>query len=74
MQLSGWSVFLKDKWATDVFVTNYFPLILFPVMYIVAKFIYREPAKKPEEMDFITDIKEIEAATCVFLQTKTNRC
>jgi hypothetical protein len=32
-------------------------------MYIGAKFIYREPIKTPEEMDFITDIKEIEAAT-----------
>jgi len=32
-------------------------------MYIGAKFFYREPVKTPEEMDFITDIKEIEAAT-----------
>jgi len=56
-------VFLKGNWATDTFVTNYLPLILFPLLYIGAKFIYREPYKKAYEMDFVTDIKEIEAAT-----------
>ncbi|CAA7266616.1 unnamed protein product [Cyclocybe aegerita] len=61
--LSGWSVFLKGRWATDTFVTNYLPLALFPVMYIGAKFVYKEPYKRPHEMDFITNIKEIEAET-----------
>jgi len=67
-------VFLKGQWATDVFVTNYLPLILFPIMYIVAKLIFKDPVKKPEEMDFITDIKEIEAAACVFLQIRQTDC
>lgn len=35
-------------------------------MYIGAKFVYKEPIKKPEEMDFVTDIKEIESITWVF--------
>jgi amino acid transporter len=61
--MSGWSVFLKNQWATDDFVTNYLPLALFPVLYIIAKFIYRDPYKKAHEMDFVSDIKEIEAAT-----------
>jgi len=64
--LSGWSVFLKGKWATDTFVTNYLPFALFPVIYIIAKIIYRDPYKKPHEMDFVTNIKEIEANTSVF--------
>jgi len=63
IQFSGWSVFLKGNWAVDVFVTNYLPLVLFPLMYIGAKFVYREPVKKPEEMDFVTDVKEIESVT-----------
>jgi amino acid transporter len=59
--LSGWSVFLKGKWATDTFVTNYLPLAVFPILYIGAKFYYKEAIKKPHEMDFVTNIKEIEA-------------
>ncbi|KAJ3506059.1 hypothetical protein NLJ89_g7085 [Agrocybe chaxingu] len=31
--LSGWAVFLKGRWATDTFVTNYLPLALFPIIY-----------------------------------------
>ncbi|KJA26160.1 hypothetical protein HYPSUDRAFT_199366 [Hypholoma sublateritium FD-334 SS-4] len=60
---SGWEVFLKGGWAADTFVTNYLPLALFPILYIGAKFYYREPIKKPHEMDFITNIQEIEAET-----------
>ncbi|KAF8203089.1 amino acid permease [Pholiota molesta] len=61
--LSGWAVFLKGNWATDVFVTNYLPLVLFPILYTGAKYYYREAIKKPHEMDFVTNIKEIEEET-----------
>ncbi|KAF9243944.1 amino acid permease [Melanogaster broomeanus] len=49
---SGWSVFLKGKWDTATFVTNYIPFIL---LY------YRIPPVKPHEMDFTSDIAQIEA-------------
>ncbi|KAF5368348.1 hypothetical protein D9758_002428 [Tetrapyrgos nigripes] len=58
---SGWSVFLKGKWDTATFVTNYLPLILFPILYIGSKIYYKDPVKRPASMDFVTDIKEIEA-------------
>lgn len=64
-QFSGWEVFLKDGWATDTFVTNYLPLALFPILYIGAKLYCREPIKTPHEMDFITNVQEIEAETYV---------
>jgi len=60
---SGWSVFLKGRWASDTFVTNYFPLALFPILYLGSNFYYKQPAVKPEEMDFVTNIAEIEADT-----------
>jgi len=63
MFLSGWSVFLRGEWATDTFVTNYITLVLFPIMYFGAKFYYKQSYKKAEEMDFVTDIAEIEAET-----------
>ncbi|PPR01613.1 hypothetical protein CVT24_005764 [Panaeolus cyanescens] len=63
--LSGWSVFLKDSWATDTFVTNYLPLVGFPIMYVGARLYYKERPKKAHEMDFVTNIAEIEAETVV---------
>ncbi|KAF5339037.1 hypothetical protein D9758_014105 [Tetrapyrgos nigripes] len=58
---SGWSVFLEGKWATDTFITNYLPLMLFPILYVGAKLYYKDPVKPASSMDFISDIKEIEA-------------
>ncbi|CAE6472092.1 unnamed protein product, partial [Rhizoctonia solani] len=60
---SGWKVFLKGNWAVDTFVTNYIPLVLFPILYAGAKFVYRQPIVKPHEMDFHSGIAEIEADT-----------
>lgn len=56
-------MFLKGKWATDTFVTNYLPLALFPILYIGAKLYFRTPMVRPEDMDFITGLAEIEAET-----------
>ncbi|KAI0094677.1 amino acid permease [Irpex rosettiformis] len=60
---SGWSVFLKGNWDTASFVTNYLPFMLFPVMYIGARIWRKQGPVKPENMDFISGIAEIEAAT-----------
>ncbi|KAF9068022.1 amino acid permease [Rhodocollybia butyracea] len=59
---SGFSVFLRGKWVTATFVTNYLPFVLFPILYVGAKFWYRQPYVKAEDMDFVTNIAEIEAA------------
>ncbi|QRV83617.1 amino acid permease [Ceratobasidium sp. AG-Ba] len=60
---SGWNVFLKGNWEVDTFVTNYLPFVLFPILYIGAKFVYRQPMVRPSEMDFTSGIAEIEADT-----------
>ncbi|KAJ7638524.1 amino acid permease [Roridomyces roridus] len=64
---SGWAVFLKGNWDTATFVTNYLPLALFPIMYGGAKYHYWRKGSSltwtlPEDMDFVTNIAEIEAA------------
>ncbi|KIY47657.1 hypothetical protein FISHEDRAFT_44970 [Fistulina hepatica ATCC 64428] len=59
---SGWSVFLKGKWATDTFVTNYLPLVLFPILFIGSTLYYRQGFKKAQDMDFVSDVAEIVAA------------
>jgi len=58
---NGWSVFLKGNWDTATFVTSYLPFVLFPILYLAAHFYYRIPPVKPEDMDFVTDITQIEA-------------
>ncbi|CCM01935.1 uncharacterized protein FIBRA_04008 [Fibroporia radiculosa] len=61
--LSGWAVFLKGNWVTATFVTNYLPFVLFPILYIGAKIWIRVPLVAPQDMDFVSGLKEIEAAT-----------
>ncbi|KAG1896364.1 amino acid permease/ SLC12A domain-containing protein [Suillus fuscotomentosus] len=60
---SAWEVFLRDNWSTATFMTNYLPMMLFPVLYVGAKIWKRIPIVKPNEMDFHSGIAEIEAMT-----------
>ncbi|KAF8837562.1 hypothetical protein BDN67DRAFT_972766 [Paxillus ammoniavirescens] len=36
---SGWEVFLRDSWSTLTFVTNYLPVLLFPVLFSLSCFL-----------------------------------
>lgn len=49
------------EWATDTFVTNYLPLMLFPVLYCGARLWYRQAIVSPQDMDFVTGLDVIEA-------------
>ncbi|KAJ3552068.1 hypothetical protein NM688_g4354 [Phlebia brevispora] len=64
---SGWSVFLKDSWNSATFVTNYFPLMFFPVLYAGSWFWYTRYGPgahvAPQDMDFQSGLAEVEAAT-----------
>jgi yeast amino acid transporter len=56
---------VRGHWLTSTFVTNYIALVLFPILYFGARFYYKGTPKKPHEMDFVTNIAEIEAETYV---------
>ncbi|KAJ6599363.1 amino acid permease [Mycena vulgaris] len=64
---SGWATLLNNSWSAATFVTNYLPFVLFPILYVGAKFYYARAHGKgwgwtrPEDLDFVTDIAEIEA-------------
>ncbi|KAH9932565.1 amino acid permease/ SLC12A domain-containing protein [Fomitopsis serialis] len=60
---SGWSVFLKDHWNTATFVTNYLPMMIFPVLYILRRFWSRVAFVRPEDMDFKTGMDEVLASS-----------
>ncbi len=63
LKFSGWSVFLRGNWTNADFVTNYLPLITFPILYVGAKFWKRSRTVRASEMDFYTGLAEIEADT-----------
>ena len=56
-------MFLRGHWNTANFITNYFPFVLFPILYIGAKLWTRVPTVRPVDMDFYTGLAEIEADT-----------
>ncbi|KAI0745637.1 amino acid permease [Earliella scabrosa] len=60
---SGWSVFLKGHWRTDTFVTNYLPMVLFPLFYVAAKLWTRAPLVPYADMDFKSGLQEVLDAT-----------
>ncbi|KAK7677520.1 hypothetical protein QCA50_019526 [Cerrena zonata] len=61
--ISGWTNFIKGNWATDQFVTNYMPFVLFPFLYIAARIWKHASLIPPMNMDFKTGLDEIEAAS-----------
>ncbi|EKM83723.1 hypothetical protein AGABI1DRAFT_110353 [Agaricus bisporus var. burnettii JB137-S8] len=58
---SGWRVFLKGNWDTATFITTYLPLMLFPVWYAGSYVWRRTPPVKAKDMDFVSNLAEIEA-------------
>ncbi|PWN52633.1 hypothetical protein IE53DRAFT_384890 [Violaceomyces palustris] len=58
---NGWPVFLKGNWDTATFVTSYFPLPFFAVLYFGHRFTRGTSAVAAEDMDFVSGIREIEA-------------
>ncbi|WWC88831.1 uncharacterized protein L201_003745 [Kwoniella dendrophila CBS 6074] len=58
---SGWSVFLKGKWSSADFITNYLPVWLFPTLWIGYKLIAKTRFIRTTEMDFVSGLDVIEA-------------
>jgi len=58
---SGFAVFLKDNWNTATFVTTYLPFIGFFILWGGSTLWYRAGLKRVEDMDFVSDLAQIEA-------------
>lgn len=48
-------------------MTDYFPIMFFPVLYIVARLIMGVRPVRPHEMDFVSNVAEFDAMTYVLL-------
>ncbi|GAA5975986.1 hypothetical protein JCM10908_005347 [Rhodotorula pacifica] len=57
---NGWQVFVHGEWDTSTFVTSYFPIWFFPVLYGFYRFIWRRNERGPSlaEMDFVSGSRE----------------
>jgi len=51
---ADWSVFLKGNWDHAAFITNYFPIPVFIILYFGYKFWKGTKIVPPSEMDFVT--------------------
>ena len=65
LQFSNWEVFLKHSWDPTKFFTDYIPIILFPILYVAAKLVMRVPTVRADKMDFVSNVAEFDARTCV---------
>ena len=50
-------------------VTDYFPIVFFPILYLAAKRVMRVHSVKADDMDFVTNVAEFNAMTCVLATT-----
>ncbi|CAD6582799.1 MAG: hypothetical protein TREMPRED_003391, partial [Tremellales sp. Tagirdzhanova-0007] len=60
---SGFNVFLDDSWDVGTFVTDYLPIWLFPVLWVGWKLVKRTHFMRADEMDFLSGLEEVEAAS-----------
>jgi amino acid permease len=70
LQFSAWNVFLESNWSTSIFLANYVPIILFPILYVAAKLIMGMHIVKADEMDFVTYVAEFDVMMCILVSCR----
>ncbi|KZV73878.1 amino acid transporter [Peniophora sp. CONT] len=58
---SGFKNFIGDNWDAPTFVTNYLPMPLIFILFLVHKFTTGAPVLAVEDMDFVTGLAEFDA-------------
>lgn len=61
--LSGYTVFLPGNWDLPTFLFAYTMVGVFPVLFIIWKFLKKTKWLKPDEVDLFKDVAEIEEYT-----------
>jgi amino acid transporter len=61
--VGGYEVFLPGNWDVPTFLFSYTMIGVFPVLYFGWKFLHRTEVRKPEEVDLVTGLEEIEEYT-----------
>ncbi|KAJ5665645.1 uncharacterized protein N7477_008093 [Penicillium maclennaniae] len=58
--LGGYTVFLPGKWSVPTFLFSYTMIGIFPVLYLGWKLFHGTKFLKPEEVDLLSDLAEID--------------
>ncbi|KAM3433676.1 hypothetical protein NHJ13734_006349 [Beauveria thailandica] len=58
--VGGYPVFLPGRWNTPNFLFSYMMIFVFPALYFGYKFIMKTKIHKPEEVDLLKDLAEVE--------------
>lgn len=61
--VGGYTVFLPGMWDVPTFLFSYTMIGIFPVLFLVWKFLKGTKFLKPEEVDLYRDVAEIEEYT-----------
>lgn len=61
--VGGYEVFLPGNWDIPTFLFSYTMVAVFPVLYFGWKVIHRTRVRRPEEVDLVTGLEEIEEYT-----------
>lgn len=67
--VGGYTVFLPGNWSIPTFLFSYTMIGVFPVLYFGWKFFHKTKFLKPEEVDLVTGLAEIEEYTRDFVPT-----
>ncbi|OQD68116.1 hypothetical protein PENPOL_c003G10190 [Penicillium polonicum] len=65
--VGGYTVFLPGNWSIPTFLFSYTMIGVFPVIYFGWKFVHGTKFLKPEEVDLVTGVPEIEEYTRDFV-------
>jgi amino acid transporter len=66
--VSGYTVFLPRNWDVPTFLFSYTMIGVFPVLYFGWKFIKKTELRKPEDVDLVSGVAEIEEYTRNFVE------
>ncbi|KAI9677013.1 MAG: hypothetical protein M1817_006852 [Caeruleum heppii] len=61
--VGGYNVFLPGKWSVPTFFFSYTMIGVFPILYFGWKFLNKTKILRPEEVDLVKDVEEIEEYT-----------
>ena len=65
--VGGYTVFLPGMWSVETFLFSYTMIGVFPILFIGWKILKKTKWLKPEEVDLLKDVDEIEVYTSSYV-------
>ncbi|BCR84919.1 putative general amino acid permease (Agp2) [Aspergillus chevalieri] len=68
--VGGYEVFLPGKWDVASFFFSYTMIGVFPILYVGWKLVHRTKFRRPEEVDLVSGVEEIDDYTRNYVEVK----